>query len=133
VGVDRDPVRAFMCARNAGCGTTVADVADWAPGADAAFHLDPGRRTEGGPRTRLWRLDDLRPGRAVILRFAGSGRPGAIKLGPGVAFDDLPEDAGVWEVLGDADGLHQAVLWCGALANPRGSRTATRVDAARSF
>src|SRR5690606_28626639 len=56
----------------------------------------------------------------------------AIKLGPGVAFDDVPEDAGVWEVLGDADGLRHAVPWCGALANPSGPRTATRADAARS-
>jgi hypothetical protein len=131
-GIDRDPVRAWMASRNAACETEVQDVTSLDLDG-AAFHVDPARRVEGEGR-RLRNVEDYMPGRPFLERLVGSGRSGALKLGPGAELRDLPgAERGEVEILGGAEGLLQAVVWCGSLAREPGSRTATRVDRATSF
>lgn len=130
-GVDLDPVRVVMAGHNApGARVVRADVLDRR--ADGrAFHLDPARRDDSG--RRLWRLADLVPGPDWMGRFVTSGDPGAVKLGPGLDPDELPWRQGVEiEWLGDAGGLRQAVLWCGALASDA-PRSACRADLGLRF
>lgn len=96
-----------MCAQNASCSSEVDDVSGVE--VNGLFHLDPARRSDG---RRLWRYEDLQPGPEVIARLArGSG---AIKLGPGVDLDVVPE--GEIEMISEQGTLKQAVLWTGELA-----------------
>jgi hypothetical protein len=126
--VDLDPVRAWMAGTNAGCAFRAGD-AGAAEGAEAAFHIDPARRTREG--TRVWRLADLRPGPEVLAGIVARRRDGAVKLGPGVSARELAmagvlSEGGELEVLSEGGRLTQAVVWCGRLS--RGGRTATVLD-----
>jgi hypothetical protein len=82
MGVDLNPIRAWMYAHNTGYESVCGDAFDDCPAAANAFHLDPARRSDLGTRTLT--VDDFSPGPAVweqlIERFDG----GAIKLNPGV-------------------------------------------------
>jgi hypothetical protein len=133
-GLDLDPLRALMAGHNAGCPVAVGDAAAALAGA-AAFHIDPARRIEGGDGRRLRRLADLRPGPEVLGPLLDSDRPGAIKLGPGIALDELPGGGSrtELEIVGDREGLLQALVWCGDLAQAPGRRTATRLDRGLGF
>ncbi len=126
VGVDADPVRAWMCGLNARCPTLHARVED-ASWRAAWFHLDPARRTAEGRRT--FRLEDLVPGpdvwRTVIdlARAAAPGEPfgGAIKLGPGADDAEVRAALGAGvpvevEYISENGRMAQAVAWVGAAA-----------------
>jgi hypothetical protein len=91
---------------------------------DAVFHLDPARRA-GGRRIR--RFEDYRPGPAYLTRLLEHNPCGAVKLGPGVALDELPSIGGTTEIelISDRGALVQTVLWTGRLAHHPGRRTAT--------
>ncbi|MBT8486246.1 MAG: hypothetical protein KJO43_11740 [Phycisphaerae bacterium] len=128
--VDLDPLRLWMCGVNAGCATQIADVATLDP-AGVAIHLDPARRDEAGRRHRY---ADYRPGPDVLAALLSAADAGAIKLGPGVDFDALPDtDRREIELISDGRALVQAVLWSGALARQPGLRTATMLPAGVSF
>ncbi len=130
--VDIDPVRTWMAKRNAGCAGRTADVRSM-PLSGATFHLDPDRRPRGTGRRR-WRYEEYEPGPAVIDDLLAHSPDGAIKLGPGVAFDSLPDLARrEVEIIAEGRSLVQAVLWCGRLALHPGSRTATRLPEGISF
>jgi len=122
IGIDRDPLRAWMTRQNSAVETVAADVAD-VDVRGACFHIDPARRSDGG---RLWRLDDYQPGPDVLQRLWRESDGGGAKLGPGVDLSHpaLPGDAEV-ELISDAGVLVQAVVWSGRLS--RGGRTATRL------
>jgi len=123
VGVDLDPVRAWMCRQNAGVQTLVCDVLD--PSVPSGvFHLDPARRTDDGRRSRD--LDALQPGPTVWEELIRARHDGAIKLHPGVNASELP--AGELEIISESGKLTQAVLWIGRLAQRE--RRATLVDRA---
>jgi hypothetical protein len=120
--VDLDPLRTWMCSVNADCDVLTTDVVDLVD-EEGAFHLDPARRADG---RRVRNLADYQPGPEVIERLVAGGRPGAIKLGPGVDFDDLPApERCELELISEHGTLVQAVLWTGALAHHPGERTAT--------
>lgn len=123
LGVDRDPARAWMTGRNAGCDVRTAEVTgldDPLPAAPA--HLDPARRDEGG-RRRL-RYEQLEPGPKVIERIAARRVGLAVKLPPGVEARELP--VGEVEWISEGGRLTQAVLWTGVLAGTA-ARRATRL------
>jgi hypothetical protein len=110
IAVDRDPARAWMAARNAGCASVVADAAAHvaAPG---PVHIDPARRDETGRRS--WRLEDMSPGIEVVRPLVATGLGGAVKLGPGV---DLAEIEGAFpngrlEIVSENGRLAQCVVW----------------------
>lgn len=120
IGVDADPLRAWMCGRNADRPALAADVTAL-PLRGRVFHLDPARRNERG---RAWRLDDYRPGPAFITALLRDNPIGAIKLGPGIDRDELPWPGEV-EWISERGRLVQAVLWTGDLASHE--CTATRI------
>ena len=126
--VDLDPTRLAAARHNvahflgADPPTVAADVAALSH-PELPFHIDPDRRP-GGKRT--WRYADILPGPEVIDARIATGQPGAIKLGPGVAFEDLPE--GEVEIIQRGRGLVQAVLWIGDLAEVTRRATWIGVD-----
>ena len=98
----------------------LADVASL-PYPDVPFHFDPDRRPQG---KRTWRYLDILPGPETFDARIATGQPGALKLGPGVDFEDLP--AGEYEVIQRGRGLVQVVVWIGPLAEV--PRRATWLD-----
>lgn len=131
LGVDSDPVRAWMAAHNANdaAATATADLAGFTFEAGDALHLDPGRRAGG---RRLMHLEDLIPGPDLWEKLLESCPDAGIKLAPGVDPIDL-EEAGL---IGDTRHGHveyislkgrmvQAVVWTGVLA--RDTQTAASV------
>jgi len=126
-GVDLDPVRAWMAARNAGVPTECADATARAREEDLA-HADPARR-DGGDR-RILRTADLLPPLADLRRATARCRGTAVKLGPGMDLDaaEVRADDEV-EFISDDGQLVQQVLWSGTLAAHAGRRTATRLGA----
>jgi hypothetical protein len=122
-GIDRDPVRAWMAARNAGVPVHVGDVRDAVIG-DRLVHIDPARRDERG--TRHHGLDGYEPGLAVLQRMWSESPGGGAKLGPGI---DLPIEGAPagseLEFISEDRTLVQAVLWWGACARHPGERAAT--------
>ncbi len=122
VAVDRDPLRAWMAGRNAGCAVRTDDVEsllDEEP--IGLFHLDPSRRDETGRRIRY---ADLTPGPAFIERLC-DGRTGAVKLPPGIDPGEAPE--GELEYISERGRMTQAVLWTGDLASSAVRATMLRV------
>lgn len=114
--IDVDPIRAWMCAENAACRCTPGDATQlFEPG--TAYHADPARRGSDGRRARS--IEDYVPGGDFLRDLAK--HDGAIKLGPGVQFDELPE--GEIEIISENGALTQCVLWTGSFA--RKARRAT--------
>ena len=123
-GVDLDPLRAWMAARNAGVTVRTADVLT-DPGTAPFAHADPARRSFGG--NRIFRAADLLPALETVRELL-RGRAGyAIKLGPGMdleASEHAPGDE--LEFISESGRLLQQVLWTGSLAQAPGQRTASR-------
>lgn len=127
VAVDHSPLRAWMARRNSGPSVRAvcADVAS-VDVTDRVIHIDPARRDEQA-RKRSWRLEDYRPGPAVIGRLIAQSSASAVKLSPGVDIDALPWD-GELEFISDHGRLVQAVLWCGGLMREARSAAMIRCD-----
>jgi len=131
-GVDHHPVRAWMAARNTGCPVDVADVCTLPLSPDEAYHLDPARRSDQGRRGSKWA--QLRPGPEMLNRLLTCDLSGAIKLGPGLDYGDLPADARCEiEMIGEEKRLVQAVLWCGRFMSPESRPQSGASGAARLF
>ena len=116
--IDRDPLRAWMTARNtgdsAGCTARAADAQALLEAGEldsVLFHLDPSRRDETGRRIRY---NQLTPGPAFIEALC-TDRSGAVKLPPGVDPGEPPE--GELEYISERGRMTQAVLWTGDLAS----------------
>jgi hypothetical protein len=126
VAVDRDPLRLLLARENA----RAYDVADYLhpvladlatlppPRADALF-CDPGRRTAAG--RRIFTTAAYQPPLAQVLTWHTAVPALAVKVAPGIAYDELPPlDQVEVEFISEAGTLKEAVLWCGPL------RTITR-------
>jgi hypothetical protein len=128
---DHDPIRAWMCAHNAGCEASTADVT-MLDVRDAWVHLDPSRRTGQGRRVQT--IDDFEPGRGYIERCLHEARGAAVKLGPGVDIEDLRRpSASEVEFISERGTLVQAVVWSRELVRAAGCVTATQCPAGLSF
>jgi len=83
-----------------------------------AFFFDPARRTPTGPRLapgrRLSSVEEYRPPLSLIDTWRPRVPDGAVKVGPGIDYADLPVDAEAEFVSLDGD-VREAVLWFGAL------------------
>ncbi len=96
VAADRDPVRAWMAGRNAGCAAVLAEVGEAGSGAgpfdaSVAVHLDPTRRTGAG---RVYRLAEHDPAPAVVRSLLARHADTAVKLSPAVDLDELEREYG---------------------------------------
>ena len=129
--VDRDPLRCWMTARNAGCTTTVGDVTELA--LEGRFlHVDPARRDEASGR-RSWNPDQHQPAWNQLARMLEVAQGAACKLGPGIPLPlDGAPDGTEYELIQSGGRLVQAVLWTGALASNPGVRRATLLPEGRS-
>jgi len=123
LAVDRDPLRAWMTAQNAGCESRVADVQDlltdqapWLTPASGpwALHLDPARRNDAGRRLKL---ADYLPPPATVCRLLESHPDATVKLSPAVDLDELATalPPGELEFISEAGHLVQALLHTGRL------------------
>lgn len=127
LAVDRDPVRAWMAERNAGCASRCDDVVRL-DARGALVHVDPARRDEGrGVR----RFDPARwsPTLADAIALVDRGVGGGVKMTPAIDHEVLsglapPEEAET-EIIGDRRGLRAAMLWLGGAAFDAGARRAS--------
>ncbi len=129
--IERSFVRAWMAARNMESFSrrhpilvVQGDVAalPLENRAGMAFHMDPARRVAG---KRVYGYADMVPGPEIIELLMKKFWAGAVKLGPGVDFESLPE--GHLELISENGVNVQAVLWTGTLADGlgQGLRTAS--------
>ena len=121
IGVDLDPVRAWMCQRNAGIEVRCEDIL--ATGIDhPLLHIDPARRDEQTGRRR-WHPDAMIPDLDSVTALLSRSEGGGLKLGPGLPRPFvLPWPAGIaaqpvtMEFISEGRNLVQAVAWTGSLA-----------------
>lgn len=129
VAVEKDPVTALLAQANLGHPVLVAQAQQVWPTLlvdhpDAGVFADPARRTGAG---RTWRLEDLSPPWDFALDVLASGRPAALKLGPGVPHRVIPADAEAsW--VSDQGTVVECAVFAGPSASP-GRRSAV-VDGA---
>ncbi|MSR41902.1 MAG: class I SAM-dependent methyltransferase, partial [Phycisphaerales bacterium] len=130
IGVENDPLRAWMACGNAEGRVREADVRSEAIQSllpNALIHCDPPRRDHRG---RAWKRGeetieefDL----ATMLSWMRAAQGGALKLGPGVARELIVSADAECEYI-EVDGtMEQCVVWTGALATAPGTCRATRI------
>lgn len=134
IAYERDPLRLQLAAANVAALDLPHPVrftqADWTvdraagdlPAAAAAF-ADPARRVEG---KRVFRLDALQPPMGELLALQRMVPALGVKVMPGVADDDLPEQATV-EFISHAGVCKEAILWFDVLRG-EGRRAAVHGD-----
>ncbi len=97
-----------------------------------AVYLDPARRTAAG---RSWRPEDVSPPWPFVVDLLTSGRPVAVKAGPGLPYRFLP--AGVdAEWISHHGDVVEVTLWSGAgwgTDHPGAWRSATLLPAATTL
>lgn len=110
------------------CSVQCADVADAAPAADEAWHVDPDRRRDGR-RTTTPELHSPRP--EAIDRWLADCPHGAVKLAPATRPWGAWSDAAEWEWISRERECKQLVAWFGNLRRgvEPGVRRATRITA----
>ena len=128
LGIDLDPVKAWMAGKNAECDTRCEDAIEAAIHSEV-IHIDPARRDpERGIREHDpsgWSPDEQ------SLKLLLEQHPNAaVKMGPGVNVDELtfrPAKSEVEFISMDGN-LKQAVLWTGSLAETRHRATRCSTD-----
>lgn len=131
LGVDADPIRAWMTGENAGCVTVAGDAE--AMELDGGYvHVDPARRTDG---LRATTLADYEPSGERVAAMLGRVKGACVKLSPAVDVEEavaLFGGQGRWSLTFVSEGgrLVQAQWWSGELAEGEGSgeRFAVRID-----
>ena len=116
IGIDLDPVKAWMTGMNARCTTHSQDVMDANISTDA-IHIDPARRDmDTGRRTHAparWSPDEQ-----SLIALLSSHPNAAVKMGPGIKLDSIrfqPSESEIEFISLDGH-LKQAMLWTGRLA-----------------
>lgn len=130
IAVDREEMRLRLAQANAAVYGVAArllpvqaDLKAIAPLLVDAFFFDPARRTDSGPHLppsrRLRSVDAYQPPLSLIETWRARIPHGAVKVSPGIDYDELPPDAEV-EFVSLKGEMKEAVLWFGDL------RTAAR-------
>lgn len=126
IGVEWDPLRLAMAQENVrsyGHGARFqplqADLLALSPLPVEALFADPGRRDEYG--RRIYSVHDYRPPLSFLDRWRGPAPHQAVKISPGVNYDELPQDAEVEFISVDGE-VREALLWFGDLRSPAGRR-----------
>ena len=128
IGVDWNPLRLAMAQENLrvyGRGHRFvplqADLLELSPLPVEALFADPGRRDEHG--RRIFSVNKYRPPLTFLEAWRERVPHQAVKISPGVAYEELPPEAEV-EFISVAGEVREAVLWFGDLKGPV-SRRAT--------
>ncbi|MDX1683353.1 MAG: hypothetical protein R3336_09550, partial [Phycisphaeraceae bacterium] len=129
IAVDCRPLFAWLAQINSGGRPVVADITRMNLSL-APAHADPDRRDRQGRRAR--RLNDYQPGPAFIDQLMEQSPAAAIKLGPGLDVQELPETTPPRELewISEAGRLVQLIAWSAAAADT--GRRATRLDQANA-
>jgi precorrin-6B methylase 2 len=127
VGVDWDPLRLSMAQENVRAygyaerfQPLQADLLELSPLPVQALFADPGRRDEYG--RRIYSVNKYRPPLSFLEEWRRRIAHQAIKIGPGVAYDELPSEAEV-EFISVGGEVREALLWFGDLRSPVARRT----------
>jgi SAM-dependent methyltransferase len=119
MGVEWNPVRLAMAQENVrayGHGMNFrplqADLLELTPLPVQAAFFDPGRRDENG--RRLTSVHQYRPPLTLIDKWQTWIGETAVKISPGVDYDELPEDAEL-EFISVRGEVKEGVLWFGGL------------------
>lgn len=103
----------------------LADLTELPSPAVDAFFFDPARRTPSGPRLapgrRLRSVEEYRPPLSLIDAWRPRVPDGAVKVSPGIDYNELPPDAEA-EFVSLGGEVKEAVLWFGALRSDAGRR-----------
>ena len=102
--VDRDPLRCWMTARNAGCRTLDQDVTDIALD-DRFLHIDPARRDEASGR-RSWNPQNHQPAWPVLAEMISRAKGAACTYAHSEEEIGLP----ILQTGGETFEPHQAVV-----------------------
>jgi len=128
VGIEWDPLRLAMAQENLRVHQRAerfsplqADITLMSPIAVDAVFADPGRRDDRG--RRFYSVEHYSPPLAAILNWREMTPNLAVKIGPGVAYNELPNDCET-EFLSVGGGVKEAILWFGDLRSSA-SRRAT--------
>ena len=123
-GVERNPLAAYLAARNVG-GVIRGDICR-APVAlpRVALFLDPARRRDGA---RVVRHERYEPPLASVIELLQRAAAGAAKLAPGIDWRELAPTFEI-EVVQLGRSLRELAIWSGAGATPR-LRRAVLIDA----
>jgi SAM-dependent methyltransferase len=121
-GVDWDPLRLGMAHENvraygyaARFRPLQADLLALSPLPVEALFADPGRRDEFG--RRIYSVHQYRPPLAFLDDWRQQVPHQAVKIGPGVDYDELPPEAEV-EFISAGGQVREALLWFGDLRSP---------------
>ncbi len=110
-----------------------ADLLELPPLPVDGFFFDPARRTPTGPRLapgrRLWSVDDYRPPLSLIDAWRPLVPAGAVKVGPGIDYAELPAAAEA-EFVSLRGEVKEAVLWFGPLRSEAARRATLLPDGA---
>lgn len=116
-GVDWDPVRLLMAQENVrayGHGKRFhplqADLLSLTPFLADAYFFDPARRDERG--RRFFSVHDYQPPLSLVDQWREQVADTAVKISPGVDYDELPHDAEV-EFISLNREVKEGVLWYG--------------------
>ncbi|UCG22996.1 MAG: SAM-dependent methyltransferase [Chloroflexota bacterium] len=122
IGVEWDPIRLAMAQENLrvyGRGHRFlplqADLLELSPLPVEALFADPGRRDEHG--RRIFSVYKYRPPLTFLDGWRKMAPHQAVKISPGVAYEELPLEAEV-EFISVAGEVREAVLWFGDLRGP---------------
>jgi SAM-dependent methyltransferase len=132
IGVDMDPLRLAMAEQNLSVygrrenfQSLHADFTTLSPLDVDGLFFDPARRDERGKR--FFSVEAYRPPLSWIDGWRNMVEKTAVKISPGVDYDELPADAEV-EFISVRGELKEAVLWYGALRTPVERRATLLVD-----
>jgi SAM-dependent methyltransferase len=126
LGIDLDGLRLAMAQAN--CAVydrgerfrpLLADLREWLPVGVGALFFDPGRRRDDG--RRIHSVAHYRPPLASIQRWLPRVPHMAVKVSPGVDYDELPSGAEI-EFISEKGTVKEAVLWFGGLRTSAGRR-----------
>ena len=117
IGVEQDEVRLAMARQNVAVyggqlWPLCADLTTLPPLAADALFFDPARRDETG--RRIYSVHDYMPPLSLVDVWRQKVAATAVKISPGVHYDELPADAEV-EFISVNGELKEAVLWFGGL------------------
>jgi SAM-dependent methyltransferase len=121
IGIDLDDLRLHMAqenmrayGRNGRFHPLQADIQTLPPFAVDGLFFDPARRDEHG--NRIYSVEAYHPPLRAIEKWHGMVAGTAVKISPGVNYDEIPADAEV-EFISVNGEVKEGVLWFGSLAS----------------
>ncbi|MBE2220603.1 MAG: methyltransferase domain-containing protein [Anaerolineae bacterium] len=134
IGVDLDELRLHMAqenvrvyGRNGRFQPVQADIQTLSPLPVDGLFFDPARRDEHG--NRIYSVEAYRPPLSVINRWREKVKGTAVKISPGINYDEIPPDAEI-EFISLNGEVKEGILWFGSLRSMAARRATLLPDGA---